>query len=217
MKSIMLSIQPQWVEKIIRKEKDIDIRKTIPNCELPCKVYIYCTKDLSYKVCNHQLEQLNGKVCAEFTLNKIEEFECSSDGFREIVENTNSCLTLAQVYGYANGQTLFGWRIDDLVVYDEPKELRSFKNRKQLLMPPLSWCYCEEYGEYMEKTITMKDIMNGLGIDKDDIVVVQNQALKCNDLYDLVKVDGTYSATIPNLILGMVSGKHQYTIYKPNK
>lgn len=45
MKAIMISIQPEWVEKILNKEKTIEIRKTIPKCELPVKVYIYCTKD----------------------------------------------------------------------------------------------------------------------------------------------------------------------------
>ena len=44
MKSIMISIQPQWVSKILNKEKLVEIRKTKPKCELPCKVYIYCTK-----------------------------------------------------------------------------------------------------------------------------------------------------------------------------
>lgn len=44
MKAIMISIQPQWVEKILNGEKTIEIRKTMPKCELPCKVYIYCTK-----------------------------------------------------------------------------------------------------------------------------------------------------------------------------
>ena len=44
MKSIMISIQPQYVEKILNGEKTIEIRKTMPKCELPCKVYIYCTK-----------------------------------------------------------------------------------------------------------------------------------------------------------------------------
>ena len=43
-KKILISIQPQWVEKILNGEKTIEIRKTMPKCELPVKVYIYCTK-----------------------------------------------------------------------------------------------------------------------------------------------------------------------------
>lgn len=51
MKSILISIQPQWVEKILNGEKTIEIRKTKPNIKhikLPCKVYIYCSKGKPY-------------------------------------------------------------------------------------------------------------------------------------------------------------------------
>ena len=43
MKTIMMSIHPKWVEKIISGEKTIEVRKTAPK-EVPFKVYIYCTK-----------------------------------------------------------------------------------------------------------------------------------------------------------------------------
>lgn len=35
MKAIMISVQPQWVSKILNKEKLVEIRKTKPKCELP--------------------------------------------------------------------------------------------------------------------------------------------------------------------------------------
>jgi predicted transcriptional regulator len=43
MKSILMSIQPKWVEKIINGEKTIEVRKTAPK-EVPFKVMLYCTK-----------------------------------------------------------------------------------------------------------------------------------------------------------------------------
>lgn len=67
------------------------------------------------------------------------------------------------------------------------------------------------------KQIEMKDIMYGLGIEVSDIVCVHSLGakhfLKCNDKYDLVKMDGKYDKEIPNLILGMVSGKCSYDVY----
>lgn len=36
MKSIMISIKPEWVKKILNGDKTIEIRKTMPKCELPC-------------------------------------------------------------------------------------------------------------------------------------------------------------------------------------
>ena len=43
MRSVLISIKPEWVEKILNGEKTIEIRKTAPKCELPIDVYIYCT------------------------------------------------------------------------------------------------------------------------------------------------------------------------------
>ena len=44
-KAVMLSIRPEWVEKIVNGEKTIDVRKTRPNLNTPFKCYIYCTKE----------------------------------------------------------------------------------------------------------------------------------------------------------------------------
>ncbi len=97
MKSILISIKPRFVAKILNGEKNIEIRKSYPKCELPIDVYIYCTKDSKeeltldentskwfvfigkYRKCtlsnlNHRyIPKFNGKVVAKFTLNKVEE------------------------------------------------------------------------------------------------------------------------------------------------
>lgn len=44
MKSVLISIQPKWVEKIASGEKTIEVRKTKPNIGIPFKCYIYETK-----------------------------------------------------------------------------------------------------------------------------------------------------------------------------
>lgn len=93
MKSILISIKPKWVAKILNGEKTIEIRKTAPKCDLPVDVYIYCTKDkrhllrrfpgfrLKQKGMRYQIRNrlyfsnppiLNGKIVAKFTLRKIE-------------------------------------------------------------------------------------------------------------------------------------------------
>lgn len=43
MKSILMSIKPKWIEKIASGEKTVEVRKTVPKCETPFKVYMYCT------------------------------------------------------------------------------------------------------------------------------------------------------------------------------
>lgn len=127
MKHILISIKPKWVEKILNGDKTIEIRKTRPKCELPCKVYIYETKGKGKFVnCGKKRENIGGKVVAEFTLNVVEDFEVCSDDFRWLVENTKCCLTMDEVLDYCKGQDLYGWHIDDLIIYDKPKELNEF-------------------------------------------------------------------------------------------
>ena len=160
MKSIMISIQPQHVEKILNGEKTIEIRKTMPKCELPCKVYIYCTmgkntivyverkgeKDWygniakntmivtrpKYDYMNYTNETL-GKVIAEFTLNKVDTLERDLNDWlpknrydvsNELIKDIN--LNQEQLWNYGQGKTLYAWHIDDLKVYDKPKELSEF-------------------------------------------------------------------------------------------
>lgn len=107
MKSILISIKPEWVAKILNGDKTIEMRKTTPKTELPCKVYIYCTKEKSYMdrlVQNHNgfyftVRELvendaddyglyydvagkNSEIVAEFTLSKVKEHK-----FNYIFEN----------------------------------------------------------------------------------------------------------------------------------
>lgn len=45
MKSVLISIRPEWCEKEASGEKNAEIRKTRPKLNPPFKVYIYCTKN----------------------------------------------------------------------------------------------------------------------------------------------------------------------------
>lgn len=167
MKSILISIQPQWVEKILNGEKTIEIRKTMPKCELPCKVYIYCTKgkpylyrvndDNKFELTNKLRFQdsscfvkdynaQNGKVVAEFTLNKIDIIEiCDPDvlvneKIVDVVEyKKQTCLSFDNFidyigygddhdgWGNKEWDIGYGWHIDGLKIYDKPKELSEFR------------------------------------------------------------------------------------------
>lgn len=69
MKSVLISIQPKWVEKIASGEKTIEVRKTRSKLETPFKCYIYATKPKKYyKVCSlmstsdENLYLVNGKI-----------------------------------------------------------------------------------------------------------------------------------------------------------
>lgn len=91
MKAILLSVQPEYVQKILNGEKTIEIRKSMPKCELPVDVYIYCTKDknegwylgspdgkkwswspLTFTIYGSKNIKPQGKVVAKFTLKQCD-------------------------------------------------------------------------------------------------------------------------------------------------
>lgn len=194
-KAILISIQPQWVEKILSGEKTIEIRKTKPNCKLPIKGYIYCTNsakcnlyipseffifqqdDFSkpYFAKEPLLEDVdnlaNGRVVAEFTLNNIKKFDYEGLKFYGTKEDllSRSCLTDEQLCNYIQDTLSYAWHIEELKIYDKPKELSEFKHwihnadydgwneqrtkiekgyvLKPITRPPLSWCYVRPINE----------------------------------------------------------------------
>lgn len=179
MKAIMISIRPEWVEKILNNKKILETRKTTPKCKLPCKVYIYCCnskKNLccySCNSCNYKLMSkeeydkdfafsLNGKVVAEFTLNKFDYWQpyWMPDIMHICDMSKLSCVSVDDLISYSNGKVIYGWHIDNLKIYDKPKELNEFstilhrmKGKQSrytshlLQRPPQSWCYVEDLEE----------------------------------------------------------------------
>lgn len=55
MKAVMLSIRPQWCEKIFNGEKTIEVRKTRPKIETPFEVLVYCTMPKERWSVGHQI------------------------------------------------------------------------------------------------------------------------------------------------------------------
>lgn len=154
MKSILISIKPKWVAKILNGEKTIEVRKTAPKCELPITVYVYCTKDKNNTAVNMQMFFdgkdfiRNGKVVAKFTLRKVEEIKYlltygyvpMSTRYSDEPFWKRTCLTYKEILGYGKGKTCYGWHISDLEIFDEPKELGEFG----LAKAPQSWAYIRE-------------------------------------------------------------------------
>lgn len=56
-RAILISIRPEWVNRIISGEKTVEIRKNRPNLETPFKVYIYCTDGFGKNTVNIPITQ----------------------------------------------------------------------------------------------------------------------------------------------------------------
>lgn len=119
MKSVLISIQPKWVEKICHKigedetgkaiyEKRIEVRKSAPQ-EVPFKAYIYCckAKPYLYKEANPPFELFldselykgngyddrlfSGKVIGEFICDKV--YPIKNRGSSFVVANEEQGVT----------------------------------------------------------------------------------------------------------------------------
>ena len=138
MKSVLISIQPKWVEKIVSGEKTIEVRKTRPKIETPFKCYIYTSqgdlKDLgSY---SEWIYKNRMKVIGEFICDKVYNLVNAFGGIMFADEKLNqlepqlfrdmSCLTDEQTADYFGDKDGYGWHISDLKIYDKPKELSEF-------------------------------------------------------------------------------------------
>lgn len=145
MRSIVISIKPEWVAEILNQRKTIEVRKTAPKCDLPIDVYIYCAKTIK-PVSNYNWGEFTfddlpklGKIVAKFTLKAVHKFDW------QLVANPffkvrGSCLSYSQLREYATDKKgkihdLYGWQISDLEIFDEPKELP--------IHVPQSWSYWE--------------------------------------------------------------------------
>lgn len=154
MKSVLISIRPEWCEKIVNEKATIEVRKSAPK-EFPFKAYIYCTKAKSkWQYSDYEGAYVNSKdeivyaqqhIIGEFICDKIypikaERYdggstECSRKTVFTLLpaEEHNALLNATQltneeIFAYLGGEGKWGyaWHISDLKIYDKPKELSEF-------------------------------------------------------------------------------------------
>lgn len=156
MKSVLISIRPQWVGEITSGQKTIEVRKTAPQ-EVPFKAYIYATRPKKFYKCgavstsdellwlaNGKVEMgdgfkfwangdeyqcLNGRIIGEFICDKIDKYTFShyEAEYRVThVEQNAMCLNQPELIHYGKGETLYGLHISDLKIYDRPRNLSEF-------------------------------------------------------------------------------------------
>lgn len=141
MKAVMLSLRPQWCEKIFNGEKTIEVRKSRPKIDTPFEVLVYQTK-ITFKVRNWQenfqsivftpnggAEDGNGKVIGSFVCDRIREiiplglrgFKLGAEWLKEM------CLSKEQLDEYGGLKTLYSWHITEPTLFENPRELGEFR------------------------------------------------------------------------------------------
>lgn len=170
MKTIIMSIQPKWLAKILNGEKKIEVRKTAP--KPPFKVVVYCTKGeklyLDYEgtikwsggyhinennsADNYNDQLLNGKVIGEFICDKVDTIVYTGASYKIKGETTaytnqvarDSCLEFPDLRAYLGVKGGKALHIIAPKLYDKPKELGEFY--KPCIMPETPYCPACKYG-----------------------------------------------------------------------
>lgn len=173
MKSILISIRPEWVAKILNGPKTIEIRKTAPKCDFPIDVYIYCTKNRPFvqeefddvdfsgrydypigeyaTLSNESKLQrygkpLNGKVVAKFRLRKVEKIDVPYPAYFHEVKDMYQHITEGSLLSLGALHAYLG---TDSGYAWHISDLQIFDNPKDLsefglARAPQSWQYVEE-------------------------------------------------------------------------
>lgn len=113
-KAVLISLRPEWCEKIINGRKTIEVRKTRPKMDTPFKCYIYCTQSADMLWILEERERSlhpdkiadvfkaakcggayrgNGKAIGEFTCNRVTNlFQTADFGWTRMMFYTHVCL-----------------------------------------------------------------------------------------------------------------------------
>ena len=144
-KAVLISIRPEWCEKIINGRKNIEVRKTRPKMDTPFRCYIYCTKPEEKLITimkdgdENYGETYHGKPVF------IKTEKAPTTGLWDKRQKVIGEFLCDQIINISN-----------LKIYDTPRELREFYavpnevevalkvKPKPITRPPQSWRYVEE-------------------------------------------------------------------------
>ena len=127
--------------------------------------WFWCQK----RIGNGIVPLLNGKVVAKFTLKDVEVIKCIPNTYQYETQSRNmvslvedACLDAGTLDNYLKRKLGYAWHIDNLVIFDKPKEIamcthdnnatfytkrwdKAFKRWRigALIRAPQSWCYVE--------------------------------------------------------------------------
>lgn len=137
--AVLLSIRPEWCQKIFRGEKTMEIRKSFPKDfqGQPFKCFIYCTKgqNAGFRLePDGGLMRLDGTVIGEFTCDRVYEIAPLNHAPDDL--EAQACMDRDQIWEYTHGKG-YAWHITALKTYKTPLDLAAFHLRCE---NALRWC-----------------------------------------------------------------------------
>ncbi len=137
--AVLLSIRPEWCQKIFRGEKTMEIRKNFPKDfrGQPFKCFVYCTKgqNTGFRMePDGSLLRLDGTVIGEFVCDRVYEIAPLNHAPDDL--EAQACMDRDQIWKYTHGKG-YAWHITELKTYETPLDLSAFHLRCE---NALRWC-----------------------------------------------------------------------------
>lgn len=134
MNEIILSLRPEWWEKMISGEKTLEIRKSKPHRFFPpLKVYVH-------------VSGIKG-IAGEFMCNKITTLQGIISGRDLDGILKKSCLSVEQLRECGeNVKRLYAFGVSDVFPYTSETDYSNAVplSKFDIKRPPQSWCYVKE-------------------------------------------------------------------------
>ena len=141
-KDILLSLKGRHWNKMIEGIKRYEVRKKIPNIDLPFKALIYATKsskkeDLCYwhepivigdfDIIEISCNISNGLIVGEIIVDEIVPVDCSREVPQSMLDQM--CITMEELMKYSGGGTVYAWHISSVNGYNSPRSISSVLRR----------------------------------------------------------------------------------------
>lgn len=144
MKAVMKAISPKRCKLIANVKATVELSKVKPNIEVPFRCYIYCTmrrakrpgEILLIHTPDAKIHRGNGWVIGEFLCDDVAViFDTNGNAENYMTDILPSILQKtelsydefgAYVGSRADKNSIYGWNITDLKIYEEPKSLFEF-------------------------------------------------------------------------------------------
>lgn len=118
-KAVLARINPDDISLIFSGQKTVDVHLSVPDIGVPFTVYMYAPS---------KEPECFGNIFGEFKCIGIDRFDCSGLGvkFKRFSALHQSYMSVEKIKELANGGTVYGWQIANVLVYDMAVPITQF-------------------------------------------------------------------------------------------
>lgn len=146
MQAMMISVDTETAKRIMSGEQTAVPQTMMPESILwqkPFKVFLYCKVTRKSRLHHPETgERMDGRVFGSVICRGIYKMQFKQDGVLIGYRKTmaEACMTERELTAYGRGGNVYGWHLEDFVLFDAPWKLEVFGVRNA----PKMFCQVED-------------------------------------------------------------------------